>query len=189
MNKLLSDTRYVLAFVALVVICATVLVALDKVLWADAIKVLSGLLGGLLMAWRRGSELSEEEAAAVKAFAGAKDKADTNKVAVPPVLPLLGICLAFLLLPGATCAQAKPIIRNANDIAADWCAAHYSQVKGLSVEDALRTFCTGEKLLKPWLDLILMGQKNGVAKLGSSPGETKCEITVTPPAVTDAGKD
>jgi len=55
MTKLLSDTRLVAAFVALVIVCATVLVALGKVPWPDAVKVLSGFLGGLLAAWQRGT--------------------------------------------------------------------------------------------------------------------------------------
>ncbi len=184
MNKLLSDTRYVLAFAALVIVCATVLVALDKVLWPDAVKVLSGMLGGLVVAWKRGSELSAEEAAAVDAY-----KKEAKKTSIPPILPLLGICLAFLFLPGASCAGAKPIIRTVNDIAAEWCAAHYSQLNGISVEDAVKTFCTGEEALAPWLRIILAGQKNGVGKSGVG-GEPECEVTVTPPpAAVDAGKD
>lgn len=55
MNKILSDTRLVAAFIALVVVCATVLVALGKVPWPDAVKVLGGFLGGLLAAWQRGT--------------------------------------------------------------------------------------------------------------------------------------
>lgn len=55
MNKLLTDTRAVLALAALVVVCSTVLVALDKVSFADAAKALGGMAGGLLLAWQRGT--------------------------------------------------------------------------------------------------------------------------------------
>lgn len=55
MNKLLSDTRLVAAVVVVVVVCVTVLVALNKVAWPDAVKTMSGFLGGLLVAWQRGA--------------------------------------------------------------------------------------------------------------------------------------
>ena len=184
MSKLLADTRIVAAIAALVVVCLTVLAALGKVPGMDVVKILGAFLSGVVLAWKRGTELSEEEAAAVKIAEALKRAEGGNKIAIPPVLPLLGICLAFLFLPGATCAQAKPIIRTVNDIAADWCVAHYSSMKGLSAEDALKAFCTGEKVLKPWLDLILMGQKQGVGKMGVS-GD-KCEVTVVKEAATDA---
>lgn len=168
MNKLLSDTRIVAALVALVVVCLTVLAALGKVPGVDVIKMLGGFLSGVVIAWQRGSP------------APAPEKKETP---IPPVLPLLGICLAFLFLPGASCASAKPIIRTVNDIAADWCAAHYASLNGISVEDAVKTFCTGEKALKPWLDVVLAGQKSGV-------GKTECEVTITKDApASDAGKD
>ena len=174
MNKLLSDTRYVLAFAALLVVCATVLIALNKVLWPDAVKVLSGVLGGLLLAWKRGTEYTAEEAEAMKAFAGAKDKADTNKAAVPPVLPLLGICLAFLLLPGASCAEAKPYIRTADDAATWACAAFYGKKQGLSLDEAARTFCKTKAQLQPWIDHLLSLERQGI----SNECRTTTEVTV-----------
>jgi hypothetical protein len=54
MGKLMSDTRAVLALAALVVVCTTLLVALDKVCFADAAKTMGGMVGGLLLAWQRG---------------------------------------------------------------------------------------------------------------------------------------
>lgn len=180
MGKLLADTRIVAALIALVVVCLTVLAALGKIPGSDVAKVLGGFLSGAGVVWLRGTK--------------PEDKTEEKKTSIPPVLPLLTLCLAFSFLPGASCAAAKPIIRNVNDIAADWCVARYSQMKGLSAEDALRTFCTGEKVLKPWLDLILMGQKNGVAKVGIA-HEPECEVAVTKDAAdaavpaTDAGRD
>lgn len=184
MNKLLADTRLVAALVALTIICLTVLAVTHVIPGADAYKVLAGLITGVIITWSRGTA----PAATVDAKTVTTTVEEKKETPIPPVLPLLMICLAFLFLPGASCAGAKPIIRTVNDIAADWCVAHYSAMQGLSVEDALKTFCTGEKALKPWLDLILMGQKNGVGRMGVGVGE--CTVVVTKDApVTDAGKD
>ena len=177
MNKLLSDTRYVLAFAALVLVCATVLVALDKVAWPDAVKVLSGLLGGLLMAWKRGSEYTEEEARAVKAYAPvieAEKKAESVK---PPVLPVLGL---FLLLC-VSCAGSKPYLRTADDAASWACSAFYGKKQGISLDEAAQTFCKTKAQLQPWLDQLLALERQGLS-------QEKCsttEVTV----VKDAGAD
>lgn len=178
MNKLLSDTRLVAALLALVIVCLTVLAVTHVISGEDVAKYLGGLVTGVILVWQRGTETKVVE----------KPAEEKKEMQIPPVLPLLGICLALLLLPGASCAGAKPVIRTVNDIAADWCVAHYSAMQGLSVDDALRTFCTGEKALKPWLDLILMGQKNGVGKSGIA-HEPECEVTVVKESAPDAGRD
>lgn len=152
MNKLLSDTRYVLAFAALVVVCATVLVALDKVLWTDAVKVLSGLFGGLLMAWKRGSEYTEEEARVLAEHAAGKAKGATK----PPTLPLLGL----LLVTG--CVGSKPYLRTADDAATWACAAFYSKKQSLSLDEAAQSFCKTKAQLQPWLDQLLALERQGV---------------------------
>jgi hypothetical protein len=168
MNKLLSDTRYVLAFVALVLVCATVLVALDKVTWPDAVKVLSGLLGGLLMAWKRGSELSEDEARAVKAFAAAEKKVEATK---PPILPVLGLFL--LLCAPLSCAGSKPYLRTADDAATWACSAFYGKKQGISLDEAAQTFCKSKAQIQPWLDQLLALERQGLA------AEKCTEVTVT----------
>lgn len=66
----------------------------------------------------------------------------------------------------ASCAAFKPAARTANDLAGQWCAAHYAQLNGVTVDEALSKFCATELQLKPWLDLILAGEKQGVGKLG-----------------------
>jgi hypothetical protein len=78
-------------------------------------------------------------------------------------LNLLVWLAAFFL---ADCAALKPAARTANDLAGQWCAAHYAQLNGLSVDEALQKFCATELQLRPWLDLILAGEKQGVGKLG-----------------------
>jgi hypothetical protein len=175
MNKVLSDTRYVLAFAALLVVCATVLIALNKVLWPDAVKVLSGVLGGLLLAWKRGTEYTEEEARAMKAYAPvieAEKKAESVKP--PPVLPVLGL---FLLCVPLSCAGSKPYIRTADDAATWACAAFYGQKQGLSLDDAAGAFCKTKAQLQPWIDQLLALQRQGLsvekASLRPSPGERR----------------
>lgn len=53
MKLSLSDTRLVLALVALVMVCLTVLVALDKVSAEQAALWAGGVLNGLGLAWQR----------------------------------------------------------------------------------------------------------------------------------------
>lgn len=168
MTKLLSDTRYVLGFAALVVVCATVLVALDKVLWADAVKVLSGLVGGMLMVWKRGTEYTAEEAEAMKAHAESKSPK-------PPVLPVLGLFL--LLCAPLSCAGSKPYLRTADDAATWACAAFYGKKQGLSLDEAAQTFCKTKAQLQPWLDQLLALERQGVA--GAAKCEPETEVTVT----------
>lgn len=175
MNKILSDTRYVLGFAALVIVCATVLVALDKVLWADAVKVLSGLLGGLLMAWKRGSEYTEEEAKAVAAYVTDKAREATK----PPVLPVLGLFL-LLCLP-LSCAGSKPYLRTADDAATWACAAFYGKKQGLSLDEAAQTFCKTKAQLQPWLDQLLSLERQGVSA-------ERCSETSVTVTTADGGK-
>jgi hypothetical protein len=149
MNKYLSDTRLVLALAALVIVCATVLVGLNRVPFADAIKVLSGFFGGLLAAWMRGTPAPAAEPA----------KAPTT-----PPLPLLALALVLML--GFTgCADVKPVLRTANDVAQAMCSLFYSKQKGLSVDDAAKTFCSTQKQLQPWIDHVLATEQSGVAGL------------------------
>lgn|SRR3990167_8624554 len=161
MNKILSDTRYVVAFAALVIICATVLVALDKVLWPDAVKVLGGLLGGLAMAWQRGTV------------------AGTSETPTPPILPLLMWTVVYFsgFMVLGSCASAKPYLRTADDAASWACAAFYGKKQGLSLDDAAKTFCKSKAQLQPWLDQLLALERQGLSA-------DKCEVTVK-----DAGVD
>jgi hypothetical protein len=55
MKKLLSDTRLVAGFAALVLLCLTLLVALGKVTFTEGAKDFGLFLGGLLTAWQRGT--------------------------------------------------------------------------------------------------------------------------------------
>lgn len=170
MNKILSDGRYVLGFAAFLVACATLLVALDKVAWPDAVKVLSGLLGGLLMAWKRGSEYTEEEAKAVAAYVTDKAREATK----PPVLPVLGLFL--LLCAPLSCAGSKPYLRTADDAATWACSAFYGKKQGISLDEAAQTFCKTKAQLQPWLDQLLALERQGVALEKCEPAT---EVTVT----------
>jgi hypothetical protein len=62
--------------------------------------------------------------------------------------------------------NAKPTIRTASDIAAAWCAAYNAKRAGITAEQAADQFCATEAQLRPWLDLVLAGEKEGVGKLG-----------------------
>lgn len=177
MNKLLADTRLVAALIALALICLTVLAVTHVIPGADAYKVLAGLITGVLITWQRGSIAPT---AVEKTTTTIEEKKETP---IPPVLPLLMLAsLAFL--PAATCAQAKTVANTANDIASQMCAAYYSGQKGITVDDALRTFCSTEQLLAPWLRLVLSAEKSGVGRDGAvacEPGPTQ--------SVADAGAD
>lgn len=67
----LSDTRMVLALVALILVCLTVLVALDKLSAEQAGIWAGGVLNGLLVAWKR------------------KDKEKGKHAPTPPFPPVL----------------------------------------------------------------------------------------------------
>lgn len=174
MNKLLSDTRYVLGLVALIVVCLTGLVALDKVPWADAAKLLSGLITGLAVAWKRGSEYTTEELAAINAFAAAKSVDGSNKISKPPVLPVLGLFL--LLCAPLSCAGSKPYLRTADDAATWACAAFYGKKQGLSLDEAAKAFCSTKEQVQPWLDQLLALERQGLPVEKCEPAT---EVTVT----------
>ena len=77
----------------------------------------------------------------------------------------------LLLIP--SCATVKPIARTAHDIAVLWCEAHYRSSGKDSV--SAQELCASEKVLRPWIDMILAGEKNGI-KSGApvcEPGEEK----------------
>jgi hypothetical protein len=70
---------------------------------------------------------------------------------------------AFGSIPATGCAAIRPAAVVANDIARDLCALHYSEREGVSLDDAARTFCQD---LRPWLDLVLRAQRDGVPRDG-----------------------
>jgi len=57
--SMLRDTKFVLALVGLVVVCTTVLVALDQVEFVDAVTALGSLLTGVGISWLRGAAPAE----------------------------------------------------------------------------------------------------------------------------------
>lgn len=126
------------------------------------------------MAWKRGSEYTAEELAAIEAFAKAKESSGSNKVSKPPVLPVLGLFL--LLCAPLSCAEAKPYLRTADDAATWACAAFYGKKQGLSLDEAARTFCKTKAQIQPWLDHLLALERQGVALEKCEPAT---EVTVT----------
>ncbi len=76
----------------------------------------------------------------------------------------LGLCAA------GACAQVKPVIRSAVDIARDLCALVSSERYGISAQDAARMFCATEAQLDPWLQEILAAEQRAAAKAkGATP--------------------
>lgn len=157
MNKILSNTWAVVALLAVVIASLTTLAVTHVIPATDVVKVLSGFLAGAAAAWQRGTLMQQQAQPAPVPVE--EDKPE--KVKVPPVLPILMICLAFL--PGATCAQGKAVARTANDIAAELCAARYSQLKGISFDEAMNTVCKDLKILQPFINLVLSTQRDGIA--------------------------
>lgn len=172
MTKLLSNTWAVVAIIVAVIASLTALAIAKIIPAADVVKVLSAFLAGAGVAWQRGA--LQQQLAPVAA------EEEKPKPPIPPVLPLLVLCLAISTLPAATCSQAKTTARTVNDVAAEICAAYYSEQKGISTDDALKAFCTGEQVLAPWIHLVLSAEKSGVDKNGL----TMCALPAK-----DAGAD
>ena len=59
--SMLRDSKFVLALIALIIVCTTVLIALGQVTFADAVKALGGLLTGVLLAWQRSESAPEAD--------------------------------------------------------------------------------------------------------------------------------
>jgi len=99
-------------------------------------------------------------------------------VSVPPAdryisMPKLSALLLMLgLLFLTSCSAVKPIINTAHDIAKLWCEAHYkaSGKDGVTAEQ----LCASEKILRPWIDMVLAGEKDGVEAAGKA-GAPTCE--------------
>jgi hypothetical protein len=173
MNKLLSDTRLVAALVALAIICLTVLAALKVIPGADALKLLSGLVTGVIITWQRGTVAPT---VVEKTTTTIEEKKEKPASPIPPILPLLMWTVVYFsgFLVIGSCASAKPYIRTADDAASWACAAFYGKKQGLSLDDAAKTFCKSKAQLQPWLDQLLALERQGVTA-------EKCESA-------DAGK-
>ncbi len=72
---------------------------------------------------------------------------------IPRLLATLPLCAAV------ACADAKPVVRTAADMARDLCAVVMAQRNGISSDEAVKTFCATERQLEPWIDLILAAEK------------------------------
>lgn len=108
--------------------------------------------------------------------APAADSSDSAGVSAPKLSALL-LMLGLLFLP--SCSAVKPIINTAHDIAKLWCEAHYkaSGKEQITAEE----LCASEKILRPWIDMVLAGEKDGVEAAGKT-GAPTCEPAVEKPA-------
>ena len=74
------------------------------------------------------------------------------------------LALAITLGTSVGCAQVKPVVRSAVDIARDLCALVVSERRGISAADAARMFCATEKQLEPWLNELLEAERRAAAR-------------------------
>ena len=77
-------------------------------------------------------------------------------------LRYLAAVLAFCT--AGACAQVKPVVRSAVDVARDLCAMVTADRYSISPQDAVRLFCATEAQLDPWLQEILAAEKRAMAK-------------------------
>lgn len=93
----------------------------------------------------------------------------------PPTPHRLALAGALALALGA-CSGGFPPPKTVNDVARAACAAYFSRLQGISVEDAARVICAVPEVLAPFLraqqsgeaqagpEAELAAQKAGVAK-------------------------
>jgi hypothetical protein len=94
----------------------------------------------------------------------------------------LKLCIvALLALMAPACASMKPIVKTIDDAARFFCAQHYSQLQGVSLEDALESYCRARENWAPWIDPLLAAQAEGtMAALAAS-----AQPSVAPPVVSE----
>jgi hypothetical protein len=72
------------------------------------------------------------------------------------------LLLALFGLSLAGCAGGWPAPKTINDVARAACAAYFSRVQGISIDDAARVFCAVPEVLAPFL----RAQQSGEAAAG-----------------------
>jgi hypothetical protein len=73
-------------------------------------------------------------------------------------------------LPSCAALQnAKPAIKTATDVARAFCAAWNAKEAGITAEQAVDKFCATEEQLAPFIQLVLAGEKRGIAGLAAAP--------------------
>ena len=83
---------------------------------------------------------------------------------------VLSVVAVVATLAISACAEVKPVVRTAVDIARDLCAMVTAERAGISTEEAARTFCATESQLEPWLDEVLAAEQRTAAKAeGAAP--------------------
>jgi len=76
----------------------------------------------------------------------------------------LALVAVLALIAAGACAEMKPVVRTAVDIARDLCAMTIAERNGISTEEAVRTFCATEAQLEPWLDELLAAKQRMAAR-------------------------
>jgi hypothetical protein len=95
--------------------------------------------------------------------------------------------LALVCLPLAVastgCANVKPVLQTADDIAQTLCAKYHQESFGISIEDAAKKYCELREDYAPWIDAALASIQAGAA---AKAGAAKCAepaATVAPAPV------
>lgn len=89
----------------------------------------------------------------------------------------LALCLPLL---AATCSDAKPVVQKAFDVARSLCVLLTSDQKpGVSAQEIAETFCKTEAQVRPYLDVVLKAQKDGVGRPEPAPVTTEADAAVT----------
>ena len=70
--------------------------------------------------------------------------------------------LALLALALVACTSGFPQPKTINDVARAACAAYFSRVQGMSIEDAARAICVVPEVIAPFL----RAQQTGEAQAG-----------------------
>lgn len=83
---------------------------------------------------------------------------------------------AFCIVVQSSCAEMKPILHTASEAASVLCGAFFAEKRGLSFDDAAKTFCSTEAQLKPWLDELLAAKRRVGARYDAHPKATTVYI-------------
>lgn len=57
--------------------------------------------------------------------------------------------------------EAKPVVQGIDDVAKNLCSLFYSGRNGITVEEAVTTYCKAREQYAPWIDPILRAQREG----------------------------
>lgn len=74
---------------------------------------------------------------------------------------ILALCTLLVL---TSCMQAKTAAKTADEVAAQLlCGQSFAMKQGISVDEAIATYCETRPTWKPWLDAALAARQHGAA--------------------------